>query len=100
MTTSMDALRYREKMERETKAKQRWHERYGPRLGLAVNGQRVDDIGRCADLKTGTVAIVICGGAMAAGDEPSEMLQIRLERGMAEWWNGQSNAVVVSHPAA
>ena len=97
MATSLGALRYREKMDRENKAKDRWHAKYGPALGLDSRGRRVAEVGKCATLETGTVAICICGGAMAAGEEPSEMLLIRLEKAMAEWWNGQSNSLIVSH---
>lgn len=97
MASSLAALRYREKMDRENKARDRWNARYGPALGLTANGQRAEDVGKFATLETGTVAICICGGAMAAGEEPSEMLLIRLERAMAEWWNGQSNTLIVSH---
>jgi len=94
----MAAMRYREKMERENNARTRWNVRYGAKLGLTADGRRLADVGKTATLETGTVAIVICGGAMAAGEEPSDMLVTRLERAMAEWWNGQRNTVIVSPP--
>ena len=94
--TSMDALRYREKMDRESKAVTRWHKRYGAENGLAEDGQKMSVKNFVPSLKDASVAIVIMGGALAEGAEPTEMLIIRLERGIAEWWNGQSNNVIVS----
>ena len=71
-------------------------ERYGGDWGVRPDGRREEDIGRVATLETGTVAVVIVGGACSAGAEPSDMLMIRLERGMAEWWNGQANTVIIT----
>ena len=83
-------------MDREEKAKVRWNVRYGVEHGICADGSREADKGRVATLQTGSVAVVIMGGACSAGDEPSEMLMIRLERAMAEWWNGQANTVIIT----
>jgi len=87
--------RYQEKLDREQKGASKWNERFGPELGLRLDGTRETD-SRLPSIEEASVAIVIMGGASSSGDEPEDMLVIRMERAIAEWWNGKTNTVIVT----
>jgi len=92
----MAAMRWREKMYREQKCTKKWTERYGPGLGLDENGDRPEEKHRTPTLQEASVAIVIVGGTLSKGQEPADMLVIRMERGIAEWWNSQTNSLIIT----
>ena len=72
LTTSRDCFNYRQRLTQENALAAKWNQQYGRALGLDSKGEKSAQ--DTATLETATVAIVIIGGALSLGEEPSASL--------------------------